>query len=154
MPQDRTKGGDAITGLLLVTFRLNGNFLEAADRISAPSNLTAARWQILGSVLQEAKTVSQIAREMGLARQSVQRIANILVGEGHLELTENPAHKRAKLITVTQQGRASIYSLSERQHIWANTIAEGFDSQELALAVQLLRRVSSQLEAMEKTPTK
>ncbi|MBL4768863.1 MAG: MarR family transcriptional regulator [Rhodobacteraceae bacterium] len=147
---DRTKGGDAITNLLLVTFRLNGNFLDAADRISAPSNLTAARWQILGSVMQRPKTVALIAREMGLARQSVQRIANILATEGYVSFINNPAHKRAKLIEATSEGRTAMFSLSERQHIWANAVAEGFDIDELTLLVEMLRQVSKQLETVEK----
>jgi DNA-binding MarR family transcriptional regulator len=148
MKEERTKGGDSISDLLLVTFRLNGNFLDAADRISAPSRLTAARWQVLGSVMQEEKTVSQIAREMGLARQSVQRIANILVDEEQLEFVENPAHKRAKLIKATPKGRNAIHTLSERQHIWANSLSEGLDEEALNQAVKLMRQVSQRLEAV------
>ena len=96
---DRNPAGDAITHLLLTTFRLNGAFLAAGDRISAPAGLTSARWQVLGSIVSQPKTVSQIAREMGLARQSVQRISNILAGIGQAEFVDNPAHRRARLLS-------------------------------------------------------
>lgn len=145
----RTKSGDAMSDLLLATFRLNGGFLEAADRISAPSGLTGARWQILGSVMRADKSVAQIAREMGLARQSVQRIANILEKEGMVRFAPNPAHQRAKLIVATQLGRDAIATLAQRQFEWANATSKGFDAEELASCVELMKKIANRLDALK-----
>ena len=90
--------------LVLTIFWLNGFFLDAADRLTAGSGLTTARWQVLGAVLHEPLTVAAIARDMGLARQSVQRTANLLVEEGLCEYVPNPAHRRAKLLSATDHG--------------------------------------------------
>ncbi len=42
---------------------------------------------------------------MGLTRQSVQRIADLLVERGLAAYADNPAHRRAKLVTPTSAGR-------------------------------------------------
>ncbi|MFU0504612.1 MarR family transcriptional regulator [Pseudaminobacter sp. NGMCC 1.201702] len=46
-------------------------------------------------------SVSGIARNMGLVRQSVQRIADDLAADGVLRFTPNPHHRRAKLVQLT-----------------------------------------------------
>ena len=117
---ERTEAGTVLTDVVLAVFRLNGSLLEAADGIAAPAGLTAARWQVLGAILQQPKSVAEIARDMGLTRQSVQRLADILAAEGLAAYAENPAHKRAKLLSMTQAGRAAIERLGERQRVWAN----------------------------------
>ena len=86
--QERTPSGEAVTELILSTFRANGLLLGAGDLLSADEGLTSARWQVLGAVaLQERPlTVPQIARRMGLTRQSVHATVQRLVREGLLEL--------------------------------------------------------------------
>ena len=79
-----------------------------AEDLARPVGLTAARWQVLGAVLREPLTVSGIARAMGITRQSVQRIADLLVEQGLAEYVDNPAHRRAKLVRVTDDGVAAV----------------------------------------------
>lgn len=148
MATKRSKAGDAVSQMLLMTFRLNGAFLSAADRISAPSGLTAARWQILGTVMFGDMTVSQIARLMGLSRQSVQRISNILRDEGLTEFIDNPDDQRAKLVSATPAGRAAMHTLTERQHVWANATSDGFAEDDIAACVLLMGKIADRLDGM------
>lgn len=97
-----------LSDIALTTFRLNGQVLALAEELARPVGLTAARWQVLGAVLSEALPVSAIAREMGMARQSVQRIADILVDSGLAEYVANPSHRRAKLLSPTDDGLAAV----------------------------------------------
>ena len=143
---ERTQAGSVLTDLVLAVFRLNGSFLEAADGIAAPAGLTAARWQVLGAILQGPKSVAEIARDMGLTRQSVQRLADILAGEGLAAYTQNPAHKRAKLLSMTQAGRAAIERLAERQHAWANAVSDGISARALGDCLDMLRTLVSRVE--------
>lgn len=112
-----------LTDVVMRTFRLYGAFLEAAEIMTKPVGLTAAWWQVLGAVLREPLSVSGIAREMGLARQSVQRIADLLVDKGLAEYLPNPAHARAKLVRPTGEGYAAVARLREAQHEWANRVS-------------------------------
>src|SRR6266511_3861527 len=96
----RTPEGDAATDVVLRTFRANGLFLAAGDLIAAEEGLTSARWQVLGAVALAGRplTVPQIARRMGLTRQSVQTSVNRLLSEELVEAHGNPDHRRSPLI--------------------------------------------------------
>ena len=135
--EPRTPAGDALTELVMKTFRLNGLFLDAAEQIARPAGLTAAWWQVLGAVLDEPRSVAGIAREMGLARQSVQRVADLLQSRGLVEYRPNPAHQRAKLVAPTAAGWDAIRALGGTQHEWADRVgaAVGADELRRALAV-------------------
>ncbi|MER8503331.1 MarR family transcriptional regulator [Mesorhizobium sp. M0904] len=143
----RTEAANVLTELVLAVFRMNGSLLDAADRLAAPTGLTAARWQVLGAVLKEPKSVADIARDMGLARQSVQRLADILAAEGLAVYADNPAHRRAKLLSITDAGRAAVKNIGTRQHVWANRISEGMDADALKASLDLLRTLTERVEA-------
>jgi DNA-binding MarR family transcriptional regulator len=149
---EKTEAARLLTEIVLLTFRLEGGFLEAADKISGPAGLTAARWKVLGAVLYEKRSVAEIGRVMGLARQSVQRLADILVAEGLAQYEDNPSHKSAKLLNPTADGRARIAKLSGRQTGWANQVSAGLDPESLAGARDMLKELIARVEACEVPP--
>ncbi|GAA2534061.1 MULTISPECIES: MarR family winged helix-turn-helix transcriptional regulator [Streptomyces] len=130
----------------LGVFRLNGQFLAVAEELARPAGLTAAWWQVLGAVLGEPLPVSGIARAMGITRQSVQRIADLLVERGLAEYRPNPAHRRAKLLAPTGEGRAAIARIDPGHAAFADRLAEEFGEAELAEAVRVLERLSKVLD--------
>ncbi|MFF7171774.1 MarR family winged helix-turn-helix transcriptional regulator [Streptomyces pseudovenezuelae] len=130
----------------LGVFRLNGQFLAVADELAEPAGLTAAWWQVLGAVLPEPLPVAGIAREMGITRQSVQRIADLLVERGLAAYRPNPAHRRAKLLAPTEEGRAAVRRIDPRHAALADRLAEAFGEAELAEAVGVLERLSKVLD--------
>ena len=139
----RTPAGDALTDLVLPTFELNGEFLAAAEEMTRPVGLTPAWWQVLGATLTEPLPVAEIARRvgLGLARQSVQRVADILVERGWARYQDNPAHRRAKLLEPTPSGRAAVESLAVAQHAWADAVGTAVGEDELHHALATLRRI-------------
>ncbi|WP_328412292.1 MarR family transcriptional regulator [Streptomyces violaceus] len=139
---------DSLSRSALGVFRLNGQFLAVAEELARPAGLTAAWWQVLGAVLGEPLPVSGIARAMGITRQSVQRIADLLVERGLAEYRPNPAHRRAKLLAPTEEGRAAISRINPGHSAFADRLAEAFGEAELAEAVQALERLSKVLDQM------
>ena len=141
----RTPAGDALTALVLPVFELNGEFLAAAELITRPVGLTPAWWQVLGATLDEPLPVAEIARRvgLGLARQSVQRVADLLVEQHWALYQPNPNHRRAKLLAPTSQGRRTLARLSDAQHAWADSVGAAVGSDELAHALSVLSRVST-----------
>ena len=91
-----------LTALILEVFKLNGALIAAGHRLLADLRLTSARCQVLGAVrlAPTPHTVPDIARTMGLTRQSVQRIVNDLVESALLERSENPRHLPAAAAAV------------------------------------------------------
>src|SRR5918995_7470238 len=88
----RTPEGEQATEVILAIFRANGLLLGTGDLLAGHEGLTSARWQVLGAVaLAEGPlTVPQIARRMGLARQSVHATVGRLVESGMVRLRANP----------------------------------------------------------------
>ena len=142
-----TPQGTVLTGLILETFRLNGLLLAAGDRLTSDLGLSSARWQVMGAIDEAPLPVAQIARNMGLTRQAVQRVANVLADEGLVEFTENPDHRRAKLARLTAGGRAVLEEISGRQIEWSNRLAEGLDAEEIEEALRVMRTLRPRLEA-------
>jgi DNA-binding MarR family transcriptional regulator len=142
-----TKAGKAFTALVLEVFRLNGQLLAAGDRLTEPVNLSSARWQVLGAIEQDALPVAQIARNMGLARQSVQRLADELEADGLIEYLPNVNHKRAKLVSLTRRGRDAMKILEQHQIRWANDVSAGIRAEEIDNALDVIRRLRHRLES-------
>ena len=141
-----TPPGLAVTELILETFRLNGRLLAAGDQLVQDLRLSSARWQVMGALADGPLPAAQMARKMGLARQSVQRIVDILAEEQVVEFAENPYHQRAKLVCLTTQGSILYQEGMQRQMQWANQLAQGLSVQELNAAVQLLETVRQRLD--------
>lgn len=145
MTPKHTPKGKALTALVLHVFRLNGLILEAGDALAAPSGQTASRWQVMGCVDVDAQTVAGIARTMGLARQSVQRTADLLVADGLAEYLDNPQHRRAKLLRLTATGIQLLREIEARQTAWANQLAQSLNAAELASAARTLQDLQKAL---------
>ncbi|WP_369260872.1 MarR family winged helix-turn-helix transcriptional regulator [Streptomyces sp. R35] len=139
---------DLFSRSALAAFRLNGQFLSVAEELAKPAGLTAAWWQVLGAVLGEPLPVSGIARVMGITRQSVQRIADLLVEKGLAEYLPNPAHRRAKLLSPTDEGRAAIARIGPGHAAFADRLAQALGEAGLAETVRVLERLSAVLDGL------
>ena len=82
---------------------------------------------------------------MGLARQSVQRVADLLAEKGLVQFEPNPHHQRAKLIVLTPRGRAAAKSAGERQRPWARDITAGLSLERISTALEVLTHMNKHL---------
>ncbi|WP_246102344.1 MarR family winged helix-turn-helix transcriptional regulator [Methylobacterium terricola] len=140
---------DAFSDLALAVFRLNGGLIEAGDALVQDLGLTSARWQVLGAIaLAPAPLpVAHIARNMGLARQSVQRVVDDMQAEGLVRLEPNPHHRRAALVAMTPRGEAAYRQAIARKDLWADALTDGLSPDAIAAAVAVLRRLQERIEA-------
>lgn len=140
--------------MILAIFRLNGLLLAAGDLLAAGHGLTSARWQVLGAVGLEQRplTVPQIARRMGLTRQSVHKTVAHLVEYGMAELVPNSDHRRSHLVCLTEVGRAKYRALDGVQTNWVNRLSAGLTRLELETTARVLRELGTSLEAARGRP--
>ncbi|WP_212566638.1 MULTISPECIES: helix-turn-helix domain-containing protein [unclassified Mycobacterium] len=143
----RTHGGDLLSEIVLATFRLNARFLDAAQQLAANGDITAAWWQVLGAILDSPRAVPDIARRMGMTRQGVLRVADLLVEKGLAEYLPNPAHRRAKMLACTQAGNWAVHRIAVAQRPWADRIADSIDDQQLEDALGTMRQLIARLGA-------
>lgn len=153
--ETRTPEGEKATDVILSTFRANGLLLAAGDRLAAEHGLTSARWQVLGAITlsQQPLTVPQIARRMGLTRQSVHTTVDRLLADGLVELVPNADHRRSQLVRMTELGHARYRAIDEKQAAWVNQLAAGLGRSELETTARVLGELCSRLEAGSRAPT-
>ena len=149
MAARRTATGEAATELILSTFRANGLLLAAGDVLSAEEGLTSSRWQVLGAIAlaDRALTVPQIARRMGLTRQSVHASVDRLVRDGLIELRANADHRRSPLVHLTERGAATYEAVDERQAAWINRLSRGMGRPDIETAREVLDELCLRLES-------
>ena len=92
------------------------------------------------------ETVSRLARNMGLTRQSVQRVVNEMVQEGMLSLAENPHHRRSGLVTMTRKGEKAFEAALQLQGPWVKALSEGISKKRLLDAWEVLASIRKRLE--------
>ena len=134
--------------LIVEVFRLNGLLLATADRLVSKFGLTGARWQVLGAIVKLGvpETTARLARNMGLTRQSVQRVVNEMVSEGMLAFEENPHHKRSKLVIMTPKGERAFERALELQGPWVKALSTGISKQRMVEAREVLAALGAKLE--------
>jgi DNA-binding MarR family transcriptional regulator len=146
-PSPQTEAGALLTDVILTTFRLNAQLLEAAQELAANGGLTAAWWQVLGGILDQPRTVAAIGRRMGMTRQGVQRVADLLVAHHLAEYRLNPEHRRAKLLACTEAGYWAIRRISVVAHPFSNRIGAQLTTDELRNTLTTMRHLVALLEA-------
>jgi DNA-binding MarR family transcriptional regulator len=69
-----------------------------------------------------------------------------MIEEGSIELIDNPAHKKSKLLRITAKGEALFQDLTERNAQAAELLAQDMDAVELEIAVKVMRQLRDKLK--------
>ena len=121
--------------------RLGGIFTAAGESLARAHGQTLARWVILDAVEDQPSTVAQIARRRGIARQAVQRVADLLERDGPVAYTPNPDHLRAKLLRPTRKGQEILHRISIDQKAWSDAHGKAIGRPELERARALVASI-------------
>jgi DNA-binding MarR family transcriptional regulator len=111
------------------------------EAIAGTAGQSQARWQVLYLLADQPRTVPAVARRLGLARQSVQRVIDLLAGEGLAAAEENPDHERSPLYALTEEGQATLARINAAATAWHATVLQAFESAELECGREFLRRL-------------
>ena len=138
----RSSAGDALSALAVQVLRLSGILVDSGDRLAGPMGQTSARWRVLAAVEEEPATVATIARALGQARQSVQRVADLLAESRLAVYRDNPDDRRAMLLELTARGRSTLRAIQEAQRGWADALGAEIGERDLRAASSILARVT------------
>lgn len=129
-------------------FRAHGLLLAIGDRVTEPVGLTSARWQVMGQIVVSGGGLpaAQIARNLELTRQSVQRVLDDLARLGMVDWADNPNHRRAKLAVLTDAGLAAFDAAAMRWQPMADAIVSGLGTTDADQLDALLARLSHILD--------
>lgn len=145
--------GGRLAELIDEVLRLHGRVLS----VKRPSVLgSSAQTIVLASiaVAAEPPTVARIARSLGYTRQAVQRVADVLAGDGYVSYEDNPHHKTSKLLVATELGRQVYEKLNRESAEWTDRISLGLDVEDLEQTLKVMRLVRKNLEQDKPMPAK
>lgn len=125
-------------------FRVNDRLIAVGDATVKSVGLTSARWLVLGAIAlsNTPLPVAQIARNMGLSRQAVQKSTNEMVALGLVETLPNPDRRGSKVVAMTDAGRSAYEAALELWRTeWTVAMEEILTEEEILTTTRLLRRL-------------
>lgn len=137
---------DTFSQFSLSIFALNGLLTSLGETVTRPLGQSSARWQILGRAGYQPYTVSQMARDMGSSRQSVQYTADALERDGLISYEDNPADRRAQLIRLTTYGAEILAAIYAKNAEWSQHIMADLNPTQLAEVTQALESIAHVFE--------
>lgn len=134
-------------------FELAGLFRGHGEAIAQTVGQTQARWQVMSAASGTRLTVPQIARRLGVTRQNVQRIADLLVRENWAGFEPNPDHRASPHLVLNKRGQTVLAQLSKAAGGGHAKLARRLAGTDIGAIHRGLRRL---VEAMndETAPTK
>lgn len=137
---------EAIDALVADVLEAAGALRRHGDQQAAAVGQTQARWQVLSVLSGEPQTVPGAARRLGVSRQAVQRVADLLRKDDLIQLSPNPAHASSPLLSLTASGRSALAALTEQNRTWNRLAMRSLD----AKAVEEARRVLGELTRLSR----
>ncbi len=137
---------DDMALLVADIYELAGLLRRSGEVMAAREGQTQARWQLLSVLSDDAHTVPQAARRLGVTRQAVQRVANELVAGGLVDLDENPDHRTSPLLRLTDEGRGVLARISRLAAAENNRLVRAVGAETVATTHQGVRRLTGALK--------
>ncbi|MDT0614097.1 MarR family winged helix-turn-helix transcriptional regulator [Streptomyces lancefieldiae] len=94
-------------------------------------------------------TVPQMGRAQAISRQFVQRMVNDAAARGLVESVPNPAHRRSSLIRLTDEGRAAITAVLDREHLVLREVGGDLTDADVATCLRVLGAMLGALDHVD-----
>ena len=108
--------------------RINGAFLEVAEMICSDDELiTVPIWRVIAVIRLRPMTVSDVAKYLGIKRQSVQSTVNQMKTKGLISFRKNPNHKTSPLVVLTKKGNDKVDDIFKYQKKLTEVFIDGIE---------------------------
>lgn len=137
-----SRKADDVALLVADVFEAAGALRRYGDVIAGVVGQSQARWQVL-SVLSEGDwTLATAAGRLGITRQSVRRIVELLVDERLARYEPNPRHRGSPFVRLTSEGRRSLAAITRASLDWRSAVAAEISVDAIESARATLRTLS------------
>ena len=107
---------ETLDAFFTATVSLFHTLTTAAEDLHQQGNFTAGKRGVLRGLYRLGpQTVPHMAKVRPVSRQYIQMLADQLEEEGLVEFVENPAHKRSRLVRLTEKGKMLIETMLRRE---------------------------------------
>ncbi len=131
-------------------YELAGRLRDNGEAIARTVGQTQARWQVMSAAASDQPhTVPQIARILGVTRQNVQRIADLLVADGAANYRDNPDHRASPHLVLTRRGQAALDRLTQAAGGYHARIARKLSAADVVSLQRGLRRLLEALDGID-----
>lgn len=145
-PKKRATGAQ-IHELFRKVFQLHDVLSSIKDIVHEQAGLGTSQRKIMHILCVYGQaTVPHIASRLGVSRQSVQTVCNGLISDGYLESTENPLHKRSRLIGISKVGLNALQQAQENENRIIEKALSSMNSKEIIQSTELLNRIRTEME--------
>lgn len=142
----QTRVVEAVESLIDETRLLFHRMKVAAEQLHVAEEITAGMRGVLFSLDRSGPlTVPQMAKARPVSRQHIQMLVNPLLERRCVELVENPAHKRSKLIRLTAKGQRLVDRMRKRESKVLVALGSGMSESQLRSATATLRSLREAL---------
>jgi DNA-binding MarR family transcriptional regulator len=139
---------DELTGLLDDVRLLFHRAVQVAEHLHQDEPVTAGGRAVLEALqCGGPMSVSEIARRRYVTRQHIQTLVNGLLADGLVTTSDNPAHRRSPLISVTPAGVTLIRRMTDREQQFLGGLQFAVDRQEIERARRTLAAVRDTIGA-------
>lgn len=137
----------AVDELTLTTALLYFRMRKAAEQMLGEGAQSSGRRSVLKSLSGGGpQTVPQMARLRAVSRQHIQKLVNGLQEDGLVELVENPAHKRSRLVRITNAGTTVAESTARREAKVLPELSRGIALEDIRTAIDVLKSLKAAFE--------
>jgi len=120
--------------------------LETSLPLLSQLPISHGRMALLRSLaLRGPRNLSELARERGVSRQGVQRLADALEADGLARSAPDPESARAKQLSLTDEGLGAYRDLALREARELNALATGLSPADLRAATRVLRLLAGRV---------
>jgi DNA-binding MarR family transcriptional regulator len=142
--------GQVLHDLFREVFALQGILSNLVDTVHARAGLSTSKLKIIDTLLQfGSATVPDIAAHLEVSRQFVQTVCNDLLDRGYVLFSDNPRHKRSKLMTLTDAGRSAYAKARDNEYRLIERLLPDIDSERAGRASEILKEIR---KAIQKLP--
>jgi DNA-binding MarR family transcriptional regulator len=144
---DKAERHAAVDKLTMTAALLYFRMRRAAEEITGEGAQSSGRRSILKSLGKAApQTVPQMARVRAVSRQHIQKLVNGLLDDRLVELIENPAHKKSKLVRITTAGQIVANATHRREAEILPELSRGLSLEDIETATRVLEHFKSAFE--------
>jgi DNA-binding MarR family transcriptional regulator len=135
---------------LILDVRATFRALRAAsDAMNEARGVTAARRAVMEFLAGHGPaTVPQIAEAKSVTRQHIQTSADELVARGLAVWSDNPAHRRSRLLGLSQQGRQVFDAIRREEAAYLDQVSAAMDTDTIEAGRRALRELQRGLTAL------
>jgi DNA-binding MarR family transcriptional regulator len=129
---------------VIVTFRLLR--VASAEIHGEGAPMPGQRGVLIDLARMGPQTVAAMARSRGVSRQHVQALVDGFLARGLVELAENPAHRRSKLVRLTRDGKVLVQRMLARERAALGSLNLGLPPARIRSAAAVLRALRQRLQ--------